>query len=105
MTGEDLSAGQHILFVRITSNLGQEELIRRMSERFGSFDDVHGLVEKRFGLDEETGDICGAYVFEDRPSLDAYLSSPLAQAIAQTYEATEVRREVYANLHSVTGTD
>jgi len=50
-----------ILFVRVKSNLDPEELDRRLLERRPRFRDVPGLVQKIYGRDESTGDVCGIY--------------------------------------------
>jgi hypothetical protein len=53
-----------ILFVRITSGLDREEFERSLAERRPRFRDVPGLVQKVYGHDPETGDVCGIYFFE-----------------------------------------
>ena len=110
------------LFVRIKSDLEFKELERRVNERKPRFKEVPGLVQKFYGLDKSTGDVCGIYFFEDQKSLagrigkdisDAveniknffgnllfgskihYRDSELAKTIPTAYEATEVRKEVY----------
>lgn len=83
------------LFVRIKSDLEFKELERRVNERKPRFKEVPGLVQKFYGLDKSTGDVCGIYFFEDQKSLAAYRDSELAKTIPTAYEATEVRKEVY----------
>lgn len=84
-----------ILFVRIKSDLDFEELERRAIERRPRFKDVPGLVQKFYGQDPATGDVCGIYFFKDKKSLIDYRDSELAKTIPAAYEATDVRREVY----------
>ena len=84
-----------ILFVRIKSALSAVEAEWRIEERLPRFRDVPGLVQKLFGRDPETGDICGIYFFEDEAALAAYRESDLAKSIPDAYDATAVRREVY----------
>jgi hypothetical protein len=72
-----------------------EELERRVIERRPRFKDVPGLVQKIYGRDDSTGDVCGIYFFEDRQSLAAFRDSELAKTIPTAYEAVEIRREVY----------
>lgn len=84
-----------ILFVRVKSDLDPEEMERRLLERRPRFKAVPGLVQKFYGRDEETGDVCGVYFFEDRKSLAAFRETELAKTIPTAYEAKEIRREVY----------
>ena len=84
----------HVLFVRITSDLGDDELDRRLAERRPRFLDVPGLVQKIYGRDA-VGAVCGIYVFESDEALAAFRESELARTIPAAYEATDVRREVY----------
>lgn len=88
-----------ILFVRIKSQLDEQEFERRLIERRPRFHDVPGLVQKIYGRDEATGDVCGIYFFETQAALAAFRESELAQTIPTAYEALEVRREVYAVLY------
>jgi len=84
-----------ILFVRVKSNLDPEELDRRLAERRPRFHEVPGLVQKIYGRDESTGDVCGIYFFEDQSALAAFRETELAKTIPTAYEAKEVRPEIY----------
>lgn len=84
-----------ILYVRIKSNLDAEELDRRLNKRKPRFLDVPGLIQKIYGRDETTGEVCGVYFFENEEALIAFRESELAQTIPTAYEAEDVRREVY----------
>lgn len=84
-----------VLFVRIQSDVAFDQLEPRMLERRPSFLDVPGLVQKIYGRDPDSGDMCGIYFFESRAALEAYRDSELAKTIPQAYEATDVRREVF----------
>jgi len=83
------------LFVRVKSDLEPAELERRMTERRPRFREVPGLVQKFYGRDESTGDVCGIYFFEDQKALEAYRDTELARTIPTAYEASDVRREAY----------
>jgi hypothetical protein len=87
------------LFVRITSDLDTEEFDRRLLERRPHFRDVPGLVQKIYGRDEVTGDVCGIYFFESEQALTAFRETELATTIPAAYEAVTVRREVYDVLY------
>ena len=88
-----------VLFVRIRSGLDAEEFDRRLAERRPRFRDVPGLVQKIYGRDEATGDVCGIYFFESDEALAAFRETELAQTIPTAYEAADVRREVYDVLY------
>jgi hypothetical protein len=88
-----------VLFVRIASGLEEAELERRLLERRPRFRDVPGLVQKLYGRDQATGDVCGIYFFESDEALAAFRETELARTIPTAYEATDVRREVYEVLY------
>ena len=88
-----------ILFVRIKSDLDPEEFDRRLLERRPRFCDVPGLVQKLYGRDDATGDVCGIYFFESKEALAAFRETELARTIPDAYEAVDVRREVYELLY------
>jgi hypothetical protein len=84
-----------ILFVRVKSDLDPGELNRRLEERRLRFLEVPGLLQKIYGRDEVTGDVCGIYFFKDQAALDAFRETELAKTIPAAYEASEIRRETY----------
>jgi hypothetical protein len=88
-----------ILFVRVKSQLDAKELERRLLERKPRFLEVPGLLQKIYGRDEATGDVCGIYFFENEAALAAFRQTELAQTITTAYEAVEVRPEVYEVLY------
>ena len=88
-----------VLFVRAKSTLDQAELDNRLLERRPRFLDVPGLVQKIYGRDESTGDVCGIYFFEDRNALAEYRKTELAKTIPSAYEVSEIRMETYEILY------
>jgi hypothetical protein len=88
-----------ILFVRVKSDLEPEELERRLIERRPRFHEVPGLVQKFYGRDESTGDVCGIYFFENQKALADFRETELAKTIPAAYEATDIRREAYEVLY------
>lgn len=84
-----------VLYARIRSDLEQGEFDRRLLERRPRFQDVPGLIQKIYGRDPETNDVCGVYFFDSLQSLTQFKESELARSIPQAYEAVNVRREVY----------
>jgi hypothetical protein len=90
-----------ILYVRIKSNLDSKELDRRLLERRPQFRDVAGLIQKIYGRNESTGELCGIYFFEDQAALAAFRETELAKTIPSAYEAVGVRPEIYEVLYSL----
>lgn len=88
-----------VLFVRVTSNLDSEELERRALERKPRFREVPGLIQKIYGRDPASGDLCGIYFFESKEALAAFRETELARTISAAYEAVDVRPEVYEVLY------
>ena len=90
-----------ILFVRITSQLDEQEFDRRLLERRPRFRDVPGLVQKVYGRERETGAVCGIYFFESDEALRAFRDTELARTIPSAFEAVDVRREVFGVLYAL----
>jgi hypothetical protein len=90
-----------ILFVRIKSGLDTAEFDRRLVERRPRFRDVPGLMQKVYGRDPATGEVCGIYFFDSGEALAAFRETELAQTIPTAYEAVDVRRETYDVLYSL----
>ena len=90
-----------VLFIRIKSVLDFEELERRLQARKPDFLEIPGLLQKIYGRDPASGEICGIYFFKNQQALDAYHETELAKSIPQAYEAANVRREVFEVLNSV----
>ena len=88
-----------ILYVRVKSNLDSEEIECRVLDRRSRFLEVDGLIQKIYGRDNETGEMCGIYFFESRDALSAFLETELAKTISSAYEAVEVRPEIYDVLY------
>ncbi|MBY7831465.1 YdhR family protein [Vibrio fluvialis] len=84
-----------ILYVRIKSGLDPDELERRALERKPRFKEIPGLIQKVYGREPQTGEVCGIYFFKDLPSMQAFKETELAKTIPSAYEALDVRREVY----------
>ena len=88
-----------ILFVRAKSQLDEETLAERLLERKPRFRKVPGLIQKIFGRDNATGEVCGIYFFESQEALMNYRETELAKTIPTAYEVSEVRFEVYDVLY------
>jgi hypothetical protein len=83
-----------LLFVRAKSTLDPAELERRLLERRPRFLDVPGLVQKIYGRDESTGDVCGIYIFEDQNALAQFRASELARTNATPNELSENKMKI-----------
>lgn len=90
-----------ILYVRVKSDLERSEFDRCLRERRPRFQEVPGLLQKVYGRDPETGDVCGIYFFDSAESLSQFKESDLAKSIPQAYEAVDVRKEAYDVLYSL----
>jgi len=90
-----------VLFVRVQTSLAPEVLADRARARTSEFSAIPGLIQKVYGRDPATGDVCGIYFFESREHLGAFRDTGLAGSIAASYEATNVRAEVYEVLMSL----
>ena len=88
-----------ILFVRAKSNLDPADLENRLIERRPRFLNVPGLVQKVYGHDESTGDVCGIYFFEDNNALAEFRETELAKTIPTAYEVEEIRMETFEMLY------
>ena len=88
-----------ILFVRIKTGLDEKELDRRLLERRPRFLEVPGLIQKFYGREASTGQVCGIYFFETQEAMENFRDTELAKTIPTAYEAIEIRREVYDVLY------
>ena len=70
-----------VFFVRIKSGLETDEFDRRLLERRSLFRDVPGLLQKVYGRDRATGDVCGIYFFESEEALETFRGTELAHTI------------------------
>lgn len=91
--------GPLVLFVRVETGLDPVELERRLLDRRPRFLEVPGLLQKIYGRDPATGDVCGIYFFENKEALVSFRDTELARTIPTAYEATDIRREVYEVLY------
>jgi len=56
-------------------------------------------VQKIYGRDDATGDVCGIYFFETQEALVAFRETELARTIPTAYQAVDVRPETYEVLY------
>jgi len=60
---------------------------------------VPGRVQKIYGQDEQTGEICGIYFFEDHKALADFRETELARTIPTAYDVEQIKMEVYEVLY------
>lgn len=93
--------GMAILVVRLTSGLDRAAVERTMDERAPGFRAMPGLVQKLYGVDPQSGDYCGIFVFRSRADLDAYRAGDLARSNPDAYRVVSARAESYDLLFSL----
>ena len=77
-----------IQFIKLHSDLPEEELLKRAHERAPRFREIKGLVQKYYVKlgDNRYG---GFYIWDSPESLMAFRESELATSIPQAYEIKE----------------
>lgn len=76
-------------FVKLKSDLPEEELLKRAKEREPQFKAIPGLLQKYYVKMNEPGSYGGVYVWDTPKSLQAFKASDLAKSIPQAYEVAE----------------
>jgi len=76
-------------FVKLKSNLPEEELLTKAKERKPEFEAIPGLLQKYYVKMNEEGSYGGIYVWDSTESLKAFKESDLAKSIPQAYEVVE----------------
>jgi len=64
--------------------------------------DVPGLVWKVWLLNDEDGEAGGIYLFHDKQSLDAYLSSPIIAQIGSLPQLREISAKSFETMPEIT---
>ena len=76
-------------FIRLKSNLPEEELLRRAKERAPQFKAIPGLLQKYYVKTGTPGQYGGVYVWDSQESLQSFRQSDLAASIPEAYEIVE----------------
>ncbi|HEU5489475.1 MAG TPA: YdhR family protein [Gaiellaceae bacterium] len=84
-----------IQFVKFSSPLSEDEVLAVMKRRAPEFRQVPGLIQKFYGREVETGDMCGIYIFDSQESLNAFRQTELARTIPSAYQVESPRVEVF----------
>ena len=77
-----------IQFVRLKSDLPEDELLKRANERKPQFEAIEGLLQKYYVRIGE-GEYGGIYIWDSVESLQSFRQSELAATIPQAYEVKE----------------
>ena len=76
-------------FIKLKSNLPEDELLKRAKERAPKFQGIPGLLQKYYVKIDDAGAYGGVYVWDSPESLQAFRASDLAKTIPEAYELTE----------------
>lgn len=76
-------------FIKLKSNLPEEELLKKAKEREPQFKAIPGLLQKYYVKTDQLGEYGGVYVWDSQESLQSYRESDLAKSIPEAYEITE----------------
>jgi hypothetical protein len=79
-----------ILQINFKLNVAPAEYRKICSSVAQSIADVPGLVWKVWMLNEQDGEAGGIYLFQDKQSLDAYLSGPIIRQIKSLPQLREI---------------
>lgn len=74
-----------IQFVKLTSNLGDAELLSRAQDRVPQFQALPGLIQKYY-VKLSGNTYGGIYIWDSQESLDEFRASDLAKTIPEAYE-------------------
>ncbi|MCX2745474.1 YdhR family protein [Mangrovivirga sp. M17] len=76
-------------FIRLKTNLQEEELLRKAKERQPQFKAIDGLLQKYYVKTNQEGEYGGIYIWDSPESLQSFRNSDLAKSIPEVYEITE----------------
>jgi hypothetical protein len=85
-----------IFTVKFKSALSDSDAKRIMEERAPSFRALPGLIQKYYGLEHETEEFTGIYLWDSEKSLREFRETELARTIPEAYKAVgKPRIEVF----------
>ncbi len=76
-------------FIKLKTNLPEEELLRRAREREPKFQIIPGLVQKYYVKMKEPAQYGGIYLWESEQAMQDFRISDLAKSIPGAYEIIE----------------
>lgn len=74
-----------IVSMRFRSNKSEEELMKLSDEGLEKFRGLHGLSQKYYVKDSETGVLGGIYVFHTRQAAEDYVNGPIVGSVRERY--------------------
>lgn len=86
-----------ILFsVKFKTALPVSDVLRISRERAPRYRALPGLIQKYYGIEKETGEVTGVYIWDSKQSLQEFRDSELARTIPEAYKVEgQPRIEVF----------
>jgi len=81
-----------VQFVKFKSGLSDDEAQRVLHERAPQFRAIPGLIQKFYGVEKESGEYTGIYLWDSEESLNEFKQSELAKTIPTAYKAVNTPR-------------
>ena len=78
-----------IQFIKLKSNLPEDELLSKANERKPKFEAIPGLIQKYYVKLGQPGEYGGIYVWDSMESIQAFRATDLAASIPQAYQVIE----------------
>jgi hypothetical protein len=91
-----------ILQINFKLNVSPAEYRKICSSVVQPIADVPGLIWKVWMLNEQNGEAGGIYLFQDKQSLDAYLSSPIIRKIKSLPQLSEISAKWFEAIPELT---
>jgi heme-degrading monooxygenase HmoA len=76
-------------FVKLKSNLSEEEILNKANERMPEFSAIPGLLQKYYVKINDEGHYGGIYIWDSKESLATFKASELAKSIPKAYKVVE----------------
>jgi heme-degrading monooxygenase HmoA len=76
-------------FIRLKTNLAEQELLERAKSRASKFEAIPGLLQKYYVKMDDAGQYGGVYIWDSKESLNSFRKSDLAASIPEAYEITK----------------
>lgn len=76
-------------FVKLKSDLSEEELLNTALDRKPQFEEIPGLLQKYYVKIDDSGRYGGMYIWDSKESMLAFRETELAKSIPQAYKVVE----------------